>query len=161
MCWSKAHSVNSRPCNSLSQHLCAKVSPACPHVVWKSVWSLYRRTLLSETLAAVVSLFQSKRKHTQLCDSCVKPQILEGNAPVTEWDCHPSPSKPDLRTTSPHQAHTPQTNTWHYVCPIPALFIFLQVSCALVKLYNEKWCRGHGEEVFLTKKQLHSALSQA
>lgn len=26
---------------------------------------------------------------TQLCDSCVKPQILEGNAPVSVWDCHP------------------------------------------------------------------------
>lgn len=41
-------------------------------------------TALTETPPAAVFVVQSERKHAQLWELCVKPQILEGNAPVTE-----------------------------------------------------------------------------
>lgn len=94
--------------------------------------------LLPETASAAGSL--SQKTETQLCDLCEKPQILKGDAPViitppppqpnTHTHTHHSPSSPDLRTTSPHQTHTPQTSTWNYICCIPALFSVLEVSRA-------------------------------
>lgn len=103
----------------------------------------------SETPAAVVFLSQREHKHTQLLDSFVKPQILEGNAPVTECDYHPStfeclslswkphPS-PDAYTQnqpmakySPHSIHF--RHTWGYLfnsyqsMRTLSLFSFLQL----------------------------------
>lgn len=71
------------PRYSLSQRLGAKFPPALPLTLFNNQFGHYHSALRSETAAAVASLFQRQCKHTQLCDWCVKPQILQGNAPVT------------------------------------------------------------------------------
>lgn len=70
------------PCNSLSQHL-SNQSYISPHTLEISLVTII--ALFFMKLQQLLSLCFRVNANTHSCVTlCVKPQILEGNAPVTE-----------------------------------------------------------------------------